>query len=166
MIDLFRENRRAAMLISGSMLVLLIASTLSACQVEDLIKVKVPEGVAQAIETEPKIPVSETEDAWGDWQVWVERESGKFAKEIDKGNETAAIIRSLAETGIQIGQDAASTLPGGAFLSTALALTGGLFLRRPGDRKREQKEKEASFRAGLEFARDHLPTDGETTNEA
>jgi hypothetical protein len=71
-------------------------------------------------------------------------------RSIDKGAEVAGFLRSLSETGLQIGQDAASTLPGGALISAALAGLGGLFLRRPGDANRERLEKEASYRAGLE----------------
>jgi hypothetical protein len=63
------------------------------------------------------------------------------------------VLRSLSETGLQLGQDAASTLPGGALISAALAGLGGLFLRRPGDANRERMEKEASYRAGLEKGR-------------
>jgi hypothetical protein len=62
----------------------------------------------------------------------------------------AGVRRSLSETGLKISQDAASTLPGGAVISAALAGLGGLFLRRPGDANRERIEKEASYRAGLE----------------
>ena len=150
MIDQLRENRRAAVLIVGAAGFLLLAATLQACQVEDLVKVNVPPDVAAAIDSEDRIAYSQSLDAWDDWQAYVERESAKFARSIDKGAEVAGVLRSLSETGLQLGQDAASTLPGGALISAALAGLGGLFLRRPGDANRERLEKEASYRAGLE----------------
>jgi hypothetical protein len=140
----------------GAFAVLMTASVVSGCQVEDFIKVKVPNGVQGAIETEPKITVAESDAAWDDWVAWVERNSRQFAESIDDGKQAADVIRSLTETGIAIGQDAAATLPGGALISTGLALVGGLFLRRPGDAKRTAKEKEASYNAGLDKGRDLL----------
>lgn len=153
MIDQLRENRRAAVLIAASVGMMLLAATLQACQVEDLVKVDVPPDVAAAIDTEDRIAYSQSPDAWDDWQAYVERESAKFARSIDKGAEVAGVLRSLSETGLQIGQDAASTLPGGAAIATVLAGLGGLFLRRPGDANRERIEKEESYRAGLEKGR-------------
>lgn len=150
MIEQLKENRRAAVLIAASVGVILLGATLQACQVEDLVKVDVPPDVAAAIDSEDRIAYSASLDAWDDWEAYVERESAKFARSIDKGAEIAGVLRSLSETGLQLGQDAASTLPGGALISAALAGLGGLFLRRPGDANRERLEKEASYRAGLE----------------
>ena len=154
MIDDLKKNPRAAVLISSSIGVLLLAATLSACQIEDLVKVDVPKDVAEAIGSEERIPVSATSEAWEDWVAWVDRESSRFADRIDQGQETAGVLRSLTDTGLQIGQDAASTLPGGAAIATVLAGLGGLFLRRPGDAKKQGLEKEASYNAGLEKGRD------------
>ena len=147
--EVFAENRKASTMIVASICVLLLASALSACQVEDLVKVDVPDDVATAIDSKPRISVSDSAAAWEDWQAYVERESRRFADEIDRGQEIAGVIRSLTETGIGIGQDAASTLPGGAILGSGLALLGGLFLKRPGDKRREAIERDESYRAGL-----------------
>ena len=69
MIEVFKSNRRAAILIASAIGVLLLASALSACQIEDLIKIDVPDGVATAIDTEPSISVSDSSAAWEDWQA-------------------------------------------------------------------------------------------------
>ena len=79
MIEVFKSNRRAAILIASAIGVLLLASALSACQIEDLIKIDVPDGVATAIDVEPSISVSDSSAAWEDWQAYVERESRRFA---------------------------------------------------------------------------------------
>jgi len=97
--------------------------------------------------------VSDSSEVWSEWIAWVDRQSARLEAEIGQAQERAAVIRSLTEMGISVGQDAASTLPGGALISTGLALMGGLFLKRPGDRKREQLEKEASYNAGLDQGR-------------
>jgi len=147
---LLKKNQKATALILSAVLVLLLASALAACQVEDFVRVDVPKGVADAVGTEQTVSFSEATLAWEDWIDYVEKESDRFSREIDRQAETVSILRSLGETGIAFGQEAAATLPGGALLSTGLALLGGVFLRRPGDAKKEQKEKEASFRKGLE----------------
>ena len=150
MIEELKTNRRASALLVAAIGVMLLATALQGCKLEDLVKVDVPKDVAAAIKSDDRISYSDSPAAWDDWQAYVDRESAKFAKSIDKGAEVAGLLRSLSETGLQIGQDAASTLPGGALISAALAGLGGLFLRRPGDANRERLEKEASYRAGLE----------------
>lgn len=149
LVDLLKKNRTAAIWIAASIGVLLLASALAACQVDDWVKVDVPDPIAEAIEVESTITVAESGAAWDEWIAYVERNSNRFAGEIDRGRETVGIITSLTETGITFGTQAASTLPGGAILSSGLALLGGLFLKRPGDAKKEQKEKEDSYNAGL-----------------
>lgn len=151
--EAFRSNPRAAWLIVAAISALAITSILSACQVQDLVRVDVPAGVQEAIEVEPRISLAESGPAWEEWAAWVERNSARFSDEIDAGEETAGLIASLTATGLSLGQDAASTLPGGALISTGLALMGGLFLKRPGDKRREAAERDESFQAGLEKGR-------------
>jgi len=153
MIDKFKENRKAAILIVSAMGILLLAATLQACQVDDLVKVDVPADVAAAIDIDERIPYSESDDAWKDWEAWVTRQSERFARSIDDGARIAGVLRSLSETGLAVGQEAASTLPGGALLSTGLALLGGLFLRKPGTDREIREEKQDSYNAGIERGR-------------
>lgn len=145
----FQTNPRAAWLIVAAISALAITSILSACQIQDLVRVDVPDGVQKAIEVEPRISVSDSGAAWEEWVAWVDRNSSRFSDEIDRGQETAGLIASLTQTGIALGQDAASTLPGGALISTGLALMGGLFLKRPGDKAKERAEADKSYTAGL-----------------
>ena len=146
----FRTNPRAAWLIVAAITALAITSILSACQIQDIVRVDVPAGIQQALEVEPRISVAESGPVWDEWTAWVDRNSSRFSDEIDEGQATAGLIASLTSTGIALGQDAASTLPGGAFISTGLALMGGLFLKRPGDKAKERAEAERSYNAGLE----------------
>ena len=150
MMERLKGNRTASIWIASAVGVFFIVTTLGACQVDDFVKVDVPKDVAESIEVEDRIPLSKSDAAWSEWIAYVDRNSERFAAEIDRGREVSGMIQSLTDTGIRLGTDAASTLPGGALITSGIALMGGLFLRRPGDAKREQKEKEASFKAGLE----------------
>lgn len=147
--QLFGQNKKAGSFIMLAILALICASVISACGIEDMVRVDVPKKVAEAIDVEQSVSFSEAEIAWEDWVAYVDRESERFSMEIEKGAEIVGILRTLGDTGIAIGQEAASTFPGGAFLSTGLALLGGAFLRRPGDDKREAAEKEKAYNAGM-----------------
>jgi hypothetical protein len=152
MIQNAKKQPIALTLIICSFAFLLLASAVSGCQVEDFVKVDVPNGIAEATASEPTIPLSKADATLEDWKAYVERNTRQFTDEIDRGAETAAIIRSITETGISVVDGASSTLPGGAIISTGLALLGGLFLKRPGEEKRVRTEKEDSYNAGLETA--------------
>ena len=154
----FRTNPRAAWLIVAAITALALTSILSACGIQDIVKIDVPTGIQTAIDLEPRISVSESGAAWDEWVAWVDRNSTRFSGEIDEGQATAGLIASLTDTGLALGKDAASTLPGGAFISTGLALMGGLFLKRPGDKAKEKQEAEKSYTAGLQKGREIATT--------
>jgi len=152
--DALKENKRAAWTISALVGFLLLSATLQACQLQDMIKFEVPPKVAESIEVEGRVPVSKSEEVWQDWSDFVEKQNKRLEAAIGSASERLAIIESLTETGISLGQDAASTLPGGALISSGLALMGGLFLKRPGDKKREKEQTDASYEAGLKKGRE------------
>lgn len=152
MIDGIKKQPVGMILIACSVVFLLLASAVSGCQVEDFVKVDVPNGIAEATASEPTIPLSKADATFEDWKAYVERNTRQFTEEIDRGAETAAVIRSITATGISVIDGASSTLPGGAIISTGLALLGGLFLKRPGEEKRIRTEKEDSYNAGLDTA--------------
>lgn len=146
----FKDNPRASWFIVAAITALAVTSVLSACQVQDLIKVDVPKGIQSAINVDGKISVAESDAAWAEWIAWIERNSAQFSDEINRGNETAGIIASLTSTGIALGQDASSALPGGALISSGLALMGGLFLKRPGDKAKQRAQTSAAFKEGMD----------------
>lgn len=148
--QILRQNRKASVFICSAIGFLLLAATLSACSIEDMIDFDVPPKVAKAIDVEESEPVSRASQVWDDWQVYVERESARLADSIDDAQRSVGLLRSLSDTGLALGQSAASTLPGGALISSGLALMGGLFLKRPGTDKQVSKEKEKSYQAGIE----------------
>ena len=145
----FKDNPRAAWFIVAAISALAITSVLTACQVQDLVKVDVPKGIQSAIDVDERISVSASDAAWAEWIAYVERNSAQFSDEIDRGNETAGIIASLTSTGIAFGQDASSALPGGALISTGLAMMGGLFLKRPGDKAKQRAQSAAAYQDGM-----------------
>lgn len=144
------DTKRSLVFLSIAVLFLAFSAVLSACQVEDWIEVEVPADVASAIGSREKIAVSQADSAWEDWQAWVQLESKQFARSIDEGWGKVGTIRSLTELGIQIGSDTAASFPGGALIASGLAMAGGLFLRRPGDKRRMRVESDKAYNDGLQ----------------
>lgn len=153
MIEKLGQNKKATAFIVSAVLVLLLASAVSGCAMDDIVQVDVPKAVAEAVQVDERISYADAVVAWDDWIAYVERESARFSDEIDKGAEIVGILQTLGSTGIAFGQEASAALPGGAMLSTGLALLGGLFLRKPGTDKEISGEKESSFNAGIEKGR-------------
>jgi|TARA_R100000084_G_scaffold109282_1_gene75405 hypothetical protein len=158
-----KNNKIPTLCITLAAVVLLLASSLAGCNLQDIVSVKVPEGVQAAIKTNGKVPLSEADDRWAEWVAWVDRQSGEFSSQIDKGRETAAVITALTNTGIQFGTEASSSLPGGALIGSGLALLGGLFIRKPGDKKaiKRAEAKEAVFAGGLNAVLDAVRANDE-----
>ena len=122
---------------------------MSGCSLDDVIKVNVPRGVQSATRTPSSIKLSEAEYTWEEWQNFVEINTAQFQSEIDDANQVWGVAASVVNIGADSASGPLSQLPGGAALVSGLSLATGLFLRRPGDAKREAKEKERSFNAGL-----------------
>ena len=148
--EILGKNRKASVCICSAVAFLLFSAILSACSIEDMIEFDVPPKVAKAIDVDESEPVSRASLVWENWQVYVERESARLADSMDDAQRSVGLLRSLSDTGLALGQSAASTLPGGALISSGLALMGGLFLKRPGTDKEVSKEKERSYQAGIQ----------------
>jgi hypothetical protein len=73
MIEELKQNPKAATMIAASVGVLLLATALQGCQLEDLVKVDVPKDVAAAIKSEDRISYSDSPAAWHEWQAYVDR---------------------------------------------------------------------------------------------
>lgn len=158
-----KTNKIPTLCITLAAVVLLLASSLAGCNLQDMVNVRVPDGIQSAIGTNGKVPLSEADVKWAEWVAWVDRQSGEFSSQIDKGRETAAVITALTNTGIQFGTEASSTLPGGALIGSGLALLGGLFIRKPGDKKaiKRAEAKEAVFSNGLNAVLDAVKSNDE-----
>ena len=74
-----------------------------------------------------------------DWRDWVAREDARLVREYDRAGERYTVLSSLVDIGLGALGEHAASIPGGAFLVGAFGGLGGLFLRRPGDKKREQE---------------------------
>lgn len=131
------ESRGLAYSVAGLVIVLLVVATANGCQLQDMIKFDTPADVQSAIGVEATVPVSRADYVWEEWRAYVEKNTARLEAEIANGRERAEVLISLIDTGMAAASGPLSTLPGGAIAVSAMTLMTGLFMRRPGDRKRE-----------------------------
>jgi len=148
LLQLISQNRGLAYSAAALALVTLVISVASGCQLEDLVQFDTPRDVQSAIDVEETVPVSQADIVWEEWQAYVQRNTSRLQIEIEGGRERAAVLLSFVDMGIAAASGPISTLPGGAFMVGGLSLLTGLFIKRPGDKKREQ----AAIQAAIEEA--------------
>ncbi len=130
-------NKTPIYVIAGCLVGISILAGLSGCDVRKQVSVDIPPSVANAIGVSADSNLKEAQVAWEDWQVWVERESAKFATEIEDASARFAMLNSVTDMGLQALETQAGSIPGGALLVSGLTFASGLMLRRPGDKKRQ-----------------------------
>lgn len=135
-------------------LAVLFVAAASGCQLEDLVKFDTPQDVQTAIGVDPSVPVSQADIVWDDWQAYVERNTERLQAEIEGGRDRAAVLLSFVNTGMQAASGPISTLPGGAFMVGGASLLTGLFLKRPGDRRREEEAISKAVKEATEACED------------
>ena len=136
-LDCLKTNRGLTYSLAGLLITMLVVAAAAGCQLEDLVRFKTPDGVQTAIAVDASVPVSKADQVWSDWERFVEVNTERLQTEITNGRERAAVLMSIVDTGIAAASGPISTLPGGAVAVGAMSLLTGLFLKRPGDRKRE-----------------------------
>lgn len=123
-------------------LMFLICSAATACaalDAKDWIKADVPQDIQQAVEAEDRVTVNEAVQVRKDYVVEVTRNLERLDYNIQKGSRLAALIDTVAFKAFEEFSPAlAAAGPLGLF---ALSV-GGLFMRRPGDKSRDEHEKE------------------------
>lgn len=131
-------DRKSAFFLSSAAVVGLLVSVLQGCNLQDIVKVDVPDDVQVALGFDARVPLGQAPVVKLQWIEYVERNTKELDREIGEGEDRFQVLSSLADTGIGLASAEASNIPGGGILVAALAGLGGLFIRKPGDRKRIQ----------------------------
>ena len=145
-------NKKGVYFLAFGALVFLGLFAVQGCDLGDLVQVKVPDGVRNAVglADDDRVSLNAAELTFDQWSQWVEKENAAFIDQIGQAQERAAVLGSFLQLGLEQVSAASSTFPGGAVLVSALAGVGGLFLRQPGSRRREEKTREKAFKQGAE----------------
>jgi hypothetical protein len=124
-------------------------SLLQGCDLATLVRIDVPEPVQEAIGVPGSVSYAEAESAWNEWKLFVQINSDRMASQIEAGRERFELLQSVANTGLEALSENASLFPGGGLLVGVLGGVGGLFIRRPGDKKKAQAERVQAFQHGM-----------------
>ena len=144
------ETKRATTFVAAAVLAACVVATLKGCNLASLVAVDVPPGVREALAVPEgeAVTLADAGDVWALWNQWCERESIRLAREIGNAQERYDVLSGLTSMGLQALEGQAAGIPFGPFLLAGLGGLGGLFLKRPGDKKREQLREVAAYRAG------------------
>lgn len=147
-------DRKPLILFSLAVVAALSFTALQGCDLEDLVQVKLEPEVQEALDEPARVSLSESRVVWQRWQDYVERTTTTLSMEISDADRRYNVLLSLVSTSFDALSDHSSTLPGGLLITSALSGLGGLFLNKPGAKKREFRARADGFKKGIEAERD------------
>lgn len=129
----------------GSVFVLLIALGYAAgCSLGDVIKVRVPPNIAEVTGSPQLAPLNDAPSIRAKYVAFQAADLERFDEEVADKTFLFDLVSAGLNTGIGVGQGYLSTLPGGGIAAALLGGLGGLFISKPGEKKklREQAKSE------------------------
>ena len=127
----------------------------------DIVQVDTPRDISQARNIDERMGLNSAEVEFERWMQSVKFDAEQWAKNIDDGRETAGILASITMSGLEVLGPAAAGVPYVGALLPAISGLAGVAVGK----RRLKKEKEASYRAGLEelakLAKIQAPEEGE-----
>ena len=172
MIDYIKTNwiQLSAVVVAVALVAGTFAS--SGCTPEEIIPQDIPSGMAKVTQTPSRQSLHQASQTYEQFTEWVSVQVRQYEQNRADKMFWADLSRSFIAFGVEAGQAGIvnSGVPGATLLATALALAGGVMLRKPGDGKKIEdlqqalkdqaikhidelrKQKQDSFNAGQERA--------------
>tara|TARA_R110000824_G_scaffold367453_3_gene556610 strand:+ start:471 stop:959 length:489 start_codon:yes stop_codon:yes gene_type:complete len=133
--------------VSGTIAILVVGflTAASGCEFDDLIAFEPPQGVRNAIaEPETKYTLADADEVWNAWEGFVRFETENLAVVTDKAEERRAVLESVISTSVDFINQNQALFPGGAIVAGIAGMAAGLFVPKPGTKKKlESAKKEA-----------------------
>ncbi len=160
MFDYLKENKLGVGILAIGAILTGLAFAVQGCALDDLIQVKVPQGVQASVGVAPKVPLSEAPYTFEAYRTKVERDSRQFSESISDAQFLHSTVAGLVRMGFEEASGPLSLMPYGSLLLAGLTGFGGVMLKKPGTdkataamREEHQKtlahEKEKSYNAGI-----------------
>jgi len=125
-------NEKSKYIFMGLIAVLLFILTAQGCDLRQFVSVDVPPPVLESIDaTEGSMTLADADNAWADWQYFVESNSERFRTAIDDAEGRYATLHSIISIGLETGGDFANTIPYGGLIFGGLTGLAGLMLPQP-----------------------------------
>jgi hypothetical protein len=152
--DWFKDNKTALGLMVALVVFLGVSWQLWGCSADDFIKVQIPTPISQKLGVPPRVSLREARFVRVEWQDYSNRQTAQLDGRISRGEDKAAMLMAFTDFGIvQMEGAVTSAFPAGGAVASLLSLLIGLAFKRPGTDKMVAKEKEDSFNAGYEKAK-------------
>lgn len=116
--------------IYAAAIVALVILALQGCNLEKAIVVDAPQKVLEATGN-TEVTLYNAEQVWNDWSHYVESNSQIYLAGVEDAEKRYETIHSLISLGVNLGGDAAETLPYGGLIFGALTGLIGLSLPQP-----------------------------------
>ena len=136
----YLENKVGMILLGIAILIILCSLLLMGCHLNDVVKVQVPPAI-QKLTNIPETSVSLSQAPYirRRYITEVSIVVDQFDQDIEEARAFRDLLASLLNTGLSFGNHAAASTPLGAIAFTILGGLGGLFLDKPGSKKKGQK---------------------------
>ena len=148
------KNKNAVIAGGVSVIAFVFVMAIQGCDLQKMIKFDVPRGVQKTVDVGEQESLASASVVFQQWSNFVDMNSKQLSANIEDAEGRLRLINNLTSMGIGALGDASSGIPGGAIMMSALSLLTGWFLKRPGEEKRVNVEKEDSYNAGLEMAKE------------
>ena len=148
------KNKNAVIAGGVSVIAFVFVMAIQGCDLQKMIKFDVPRGGQKTVDVGEQESLASASVVFQQWSNFVDMNSKQLSANIEDAEGRLRLINNLTSMGIGALGDASSGIPGGAIMMSALSLLTGWFLKRPGEEKRVNVEKEDSYNAGLEMAKE------------
>lgn len=123
------KRDKAVAVFGGTLIAVVLVA--QGCDFREHIEVKAPKDVAEVLDFEPPLMLSEAETAYAEWTEWAARTDAAFVASIEKAEERYAFIHQWTSVGLSIAGTASEGIPYGGLLFGALTGAVGLMLPQP-----------------------------------
>jgi hypothetical protein len=134
-------NKREKAVVVFSVAVIAVMLAAQGCDWREHIEVKAPRDIAEVLDFEPPLMLSDAEAAYAEWSEWAARTDAAFVASIERANERYAFLQQWTSVGLSIAGQASEGIPYGGLLFGALTGAVGLMLPQAhiGKKKAEPK---------------------------
>jgi hypothetical protein len=123
------KRQKGIAIMSAAIIAVLLA--VQGCDFREHIEVKAPADIAEVLDYEPPLMLSDAEAAYAEWQEWAERTDAAFVASIEKAEERYQFLHQWTSVGLSIAGQASEGIPYGGLLFGALTGAVGLMLPQP-----------------------------------
>ena len=160
MLSWIKSNGAGLFLVSVGAAFLTFAVFGSGCTLDQLIKVPVPQDVRAVTGSAQTVTLAEAPTVLAKYDAAHDASRQKFASSIEDATWLYGMGEMLVNLGVDAGGTALAGVPGGAIGVAILTGLGGLFLNKPGAKKRAKEDTEKAVKDAVEeLLKTHVPVE-------